>query len=306
MRKQFLKIFFAVLLLALIINNVDIRQFLFGIKLQDKNFLLFAFFSIPVFIFIRFLKWKTILQIHTEGLSFFQIIRSLLAGMAIGMMTPGKVGELSRAFFVPTDNKERVVGMVLLDRYFDLVTLVFLSSFGVTHYWGVFWGIMAVVVGISGLFVLIWLKHITKKDINSKKFHFVASRMLDMIKVVAAVDFSLFMRLSAFSLGIISISILTSYFLLLSFISIPFKIALNVFPLVILTNTVPLTFGNLGVREGATILLLTHYGVNEEISLNISLSLFALHTVIPSLIGIVLMQFKIDNQGKGRRQVYES
>jgi len=99
------------------------------------------------------------------------------------------------------------------------------------------------------------------------------------------------------------ISVLTSYCLLLSFVSFPILLSVKVFPLVLLTNIFPITFGNLGTREGATIFLLGRCGVNSEIGLSIGLSLFFLHTVIPSLVGLLLIQTNSKNMGNSQRSI---
>ena len=54
----------------------------------------------------------------------------------------------------------------------------------------------------------------------------------------------------------------------------------TVFPLTLLTNVLPITIGNLGVREGATIILLKEFEISSEISFNIAILLFFLHHIL--------------------------
>ena len=68
------------------------------------------------------------------------------------------------------------------------------------------------------------------------------------------------------------------------------SIVYKVFPITLLTNILPITIGNLGVREGATILLLREYGIESEIAFNTAIILFFLHSFIPAIIGIYMVQ----------------
>ena len=286
-----LKILLAIFLLLVILNKVDISKFYLNIKKQDINLLILAFFSVPIWILFKTLKWKTLLQTYIRGFSFFQIMRSFLAGLAIGMITPGKVGELSRTFFIPSKNKSRVAGLVVVDRYFDLLLLFFFISFGVLHFMGPYWTMCVILTGLAGIGTLFIMHGIAKKGFFSKRSNFVMDRISDMLKALEGLNFMVFLPLFAVTAVIMLLSIATSYCLLLSFTPVSFTAALNVFPLVLMTNILPITFGNLGVREGATIFLLNTYGISGEVALNIALTLFVLHTLIPALIGVFLMQF---------------
>ena len=72
----------------------------------------------------------------------------------------------------------------------------------------------------------------------------------------------------------------------------------QVFPLVLMTNILPITIGNLGIREGTTIFLLDTFGISSEIAFNISIILFFMHSIIPAIIGLLLNNF--DNKEKNK------
>jgi uncharacterized membrane protein YbhN (UPF0104 family) len=56
----------------------------------------------------------------------------------------------------------------------------------------------------------------------------------------------------------------------------------------------PITFGELGIREGAAIFFLTQMGELSSTALNASLALFFINIIIPSLIGLSLLFLKND------------
>jgi len=57
----------------------------------------------------------------------------------------------------------------------------------------------------------------------------------------------------------------------------------------------PLSFSELGVREGASIFFLTQMGESSSTALNASLSLFIINIIVPSLIGLFLLFVKNDD-----------
>ncbi len=290
--KQIFKILMGIILLVVILAKVNFKEFCQSFQHQNWNLLLLAFLSVPIWILLKTIKWKILLQTSIRGLPILQIMRSVLAGMAIGMITPGKIGELSRAFFIPSENKSSIVGLVFLDRYIDLLLIFFLASFGALHFLGVYWCLFAICVGFVGIGILLALKLITKQHWVYRRSNFIITQLSEMIKAVIGVNFSSLLLLFAVTGSYMLLSIATSYCLLLSFTSVPLMAVLNVFPVVLMTNILPITFGNLGIREGATIFLLGTYGVKDEFSLNIALSLFFLHTLVPALLGIILIQKK--------------
>jgi hypothetical protein len=63
------------------------------------------------------------------------------------------------------------------------------------------------------------------------------------------------------------------------------------FPLVVLTNAVPLTVAGLGTREGAAILLLRHYGIAQSVAATSAFLMFFMNTAVPGIIGALITPF---------------
>ena len=82
-----------------------------------------------------------------------------------------------------------------------------------------------------------------------------------------------------------------------SFQATEISLMYKVFPLTLLTNIFPLTIGNLGVREGATIILLNKFQISSEIAFNIAIILFFLHSFLPAIIGTFIAHLG-DNKGQ--------
>jgi uncharacterized membrane protein YbhN (UPF0104 family) len=231
-----------------------------------------------------------LVETRVRGLTFFLLLRSVLAGLAIGLVTPAKVGEVTKALFIPSDRRARIVGLVLVDRYFDLLLLMFLAVFGVLHFWGGKGGFLLLMGGMAGTAVLPALRATARKGFFPENSpHFFVAKGVEMLRAVEGVTLCVLLKVFVLTAAFMLLSVSASYCMLRSLTPVPFLAALNVFPLVLLSNVLPVTFGNLGVREGLTIYLLSTYGVRSEVSLNVALSVFVLHSLVPSALGAVFL-----------------
>lgn len=61
--------------------------------------------------------------------------------------------------------------------------------------------------------------------------------------------------------------------------------------MVMFTKTIipPVSFGELGIREGASVYFLKQIGVNAESAFNASIFLFLVNVLLPSLIGLIFL-----------------
>ncbi len=97
----------------------------------DRGSLFLAFFCILALMVLRAYKWHYMMS----AVGNFRIqpsLRTLLGGCVLGLITPGRVGELGRCIFVRKLERAQVGILTLLDRALDfwaLVTLVGASLF---------------------------------------------------------------------------------------------------------------------------------------------------------------------------------
>ena len=131
------------------------------------------------------------------------------------------------------------------------------------------------------LFFLFLFRHVSDKIIKRVPFSFLRSLLTGFTLVSWPVS-NMVLILSFFTM---SIYFLQAYLLLLAFQPIQYSTILSVFPLILLTNLIPVTIGSLGVREGTAIYLLSQFGVPAAIAISVSLLLFVFDTVIPGCIG---------------------
>src|SRR5262249_11177509 len=78
------------------------------------------------------------------------------------------------------------------------------------------------------------------------------------------------------------------------------------FPLVVLTNAVPVTIAGFGLREGTAVYLLSHYGVPQAFAFAGAFLMFFLNTALPGFVGAALAPIlrggQPKDQGRPRRR----
>ena len=119
-----IKLLFTVIILFFIIQLLDYNKLISALSIAKKEFLVFIFISVPVWIWLKSLKWKILLSSLYPEISISLACRSFLGGLGPGLLTPGKVGELTRAFYLPHGDNFKVISLVILDRYSDLISLL--------------------------------------------------------------------------------------------------------------------------------------------------------------------------------------
>lgn len=56
----------------------------------------------------------------------------------------------------------------------------------------------------------------------------------------------------------------------------------------------PVSFAELGIREGASVFFLTYFGETQAVAFNASIFLFMINVLLPSLVGLIFFFRKND------------
>ena len=67
-------------------------------------------------LYIAYLKWRFILKKRFDDIKRGDVFGSLLLGYTLGLITPGRLGELARSIFFQDRNRTHITGLNLLDK----------------------------------------------------------------------------------------------------------------------------------------------------------------------------------------------
>ncbi|MBC7319482.1 flippase-like domain-containing protein [bacterium] len=255
-----------------IINSfARIRLLFFGI----------AFLIGLLFTLLKIYKWHLLVKDLDPSISISSSIDGYLSGMALGVVTPGRVGEVGRIVGIPSDKKFAGLGLVLWDKVFDLLVVVLLSLWGIWYFLGHYILVIVALVLIGILFLVIQPKYleILLKFPIVKRY----SQLLEGLRHLKMKTILICLSLTLVSYNLV---LFEALFLLRAF-GYGFNLGIFIaYPLVMLANLIPITVGGLGVREGFSILLLSRFGILDTVAFNLAFLIFLINTALPAVWGL--------------------
>lgn len=251
-----------------------------------------------VFEFIK-LRWFT--MAFRRGLSYQEIMKAMCIGYVLGFVTPGNVGSLGKGLFLPTIGKLRGTLAVLADRMvttsiifvWGTIALILLadSPFNPLGDWA--WkviGVQIVVLTLLGVFFL-FPEQMVRIFIRFPYLNRLKNHLPQAAEVLHSFSLSRIIAgavLATLWLGIVTVE----YGFLLSAFgqNIDFYVLLFIPVMLMLKIVLPLTVGDLGVREGLLLFLFKVSEIVPEVVFLVSLTVFFLNSLIPSAWGLYFLR----------------
>jgi glycosyltransferase 2 family protein len=269
---------------AVIVWRVPFGNLRAAFRTLQYGSLLTAVGCFVVLLLLRVYKWHRLLgavgKVHIK-----KTLRSLFGGFALGLITPGRLGELGRCVFVREEERAQVALLTLLDRLFDLwalLTLVGASLFFLVPHAAAIFG---VVVWLALLPVVMSLPrlvaHLTKLVRKSWHHH---AHIVEAAKGLHGVQTPIF---AVLAVATVWTEMASFFFLLRTFFPAEYTTTVATFPYIVLAGDLPLSFSGVGVREGAAAMLLSPYAVPASVAVDASLLWFVFAILLPAALGSV-------------------
>jgi len=268
--------------ILVIASRVPLAGLRAGFRTLDVTYLFMALFASLVLLLLRAYKWHQLMAAAGKG-RLRLTLRTLFGGFALGLVTPGRLGELGRCAFVAEEERAQVAILTVFDRLLDswaLLTsmgasLFFLASrpaaiFGVA----VWLAFLPLVLGLPAL--LSQLAQLGRRLPGVGGYF----RGAEMPPVSTP-------RLAIMALGATWAELASFYFLLRAFSPAGISTALATYPYIVLAGDLPVSFSGIGVREGAAALLLSPYTVPAEAAVGAALVWSAFAILFPAILGAV-------------------
>lgn len=263
--------------------------------------LLALVFNAGVF-FFKTRKWMELLRAHDLRPGFWQALRVLLGGFALGLVTPARAGELGRAFLLSEKRAQALVSVVV-DRLIDVLLL---GAMGIVAIAGLGWQSSAqslslawAAVGLGGIMALAvagfhpravkrWLplvNRIVPAHVQARsKIHAdelesgVAQSWQNRRAFAKAVGWGMLGWACSIGCGLA---------LLAAFdIRLPLALAVLAIPAIGLVDAVPVSFSGIGTRELLLVGLFSTAGISTEATVAFSLAYFAIAYILSALAGV--------------------
>ncbi len=319
------KLLLATVLIILLWNSVHGDVITSVLHRADPLFLWAAVLLLPLNILLQYHKWRLLVQSSFPLATPSEVSASLMLGFTFGIVTPARLGEFGgRAAgmrmraerdgsrFTGTDprygalvaEKLTVVTLTAVDKLSTMVITIVAGCVGLLMFcWlhpfmdPLLLALLLLLAGAGSLYMLRarWNQASTDASdafegsaIPSRK---TRSRLHEIRTALRGLDASRIRRLLAFSLLFYLIFLLQFYLLLAAFGRVDMLSTIAGISTIMLVKTVipPVTIGELGIREGASVYILGHAGMLAAAAFNASLLLFVINILLPSLAGLAVL-----------------
>lgn len=286
-----------------LIRALEVDRLLETLRHANLGPLVIAAALLPVNILLQVWKWRELLRLLDRRCTWSQSWFSLIAGYPLGLVTPGRWGELGRAFFLKEFDKLQVVQLAAVDKIYNLLCVI-LAGGAAFYYFHVNNSlrlpndnmarallILVPALGLVTMTRLGWRSLLRLLSVFSKNRVRSASHLDSVGRRPVTLVWCL-------SMMFVATYCLQFVIVLGAFSELPTLAGLAGAAATFLAKSaLPIAIGDLGIREGAAVFFFNKLGVAPQAAFSASLILFAINLGLPSLAGLCcLCSFKTAEQ----------
>lgn len=251
-------------------------------------------------IYIQYRKWGFLVRILHPEVPRRHVYASLLCGFSIGLVTPGRLGELGKGLFIPGISRTQATGMSILDKIFSQLPLAMFGLLAIAYFstrtssfsvW--VYVLCSVLAGaLIGLAHLVLFRPQTLRQWIRRSSNLVARMPLTEKLTMLLSTTELFKKehfLPSLMYGMVFqlIIYLQTFLCVGTFHDVDILPALAASAAAMFAKSLlPIAVMDLGVREGAIIFFFGMVAVPSSAALNGSLLLFLINVLIPGIMGL--------------------
>lgn len=287
-------------LIIFLIDYLDYTTIKKALVHSNKMLLLISLMMSLVNITLVYFRWKFLCNrfLHLKDTKLVR--KSLFVGYASGIWTPIRIGEyFGRSFSIKEKSFSQIVIVTAIEKLFPLFVTILVGGAASIIFINKYYQVSALIT-IALFTVLFILGFIFIILLNSREFwkNFVLAKLkkvkflqkfISDISILRSLDNSI-----AFYVFLFSILIYLNYTFQMALLIGAFSLHYSIITFFLVSNVVmftkafvgPITMGELGIRESASVYFVGLVGIAGEAGFNASLFLFILNLVIPSLIGL--------------------
>jgi uncharacterized protein (TIRG00374 family) len=277
-------------LIFYLISKLDIKAIYEAFAQMD---IVLLSFSLP-FIFLMYLikarKWQALLNCIDIKIPIRKSLEIILIGTFYGALTPGRAGEVSRAFYIDTE-KSRSIPTVIMDRIIDIICLLVLSILSIVFFFQdrnlIYLMILVMAFFIAGIIIITNEKIVTfifKAFSQNIEYTENYTRTIREITDDKKVLFSVF----SLTLGYYLVNLIVYWIVIKSLSPALNSILAFSLPINIVLGNFPISISGFGVREFVSVMIFNLMNEDAAYGFSCSVVLCFLTLLSPALFGFLL------------------
>ncbi len=284
----------SLVLLILLFQFVNIADVTTSLLRARFEYVVYALLLVSANLGLQLLKWRYFVRLVNPSCSNLETTASLLFGITLGAITPGQLGEFGgRALRHSSISPGAILGLTLVDK---LQTMCIMAVAGILSLTillplsasvAIAGNILVVASSLAVFFnpgMVVWAVSRVRKSLLEKAW---VQDFIDAVRI-----FKIEHLVIAFALtSIFYLVLFIQMFLLLNAFGTVglYDAFLGFAAMMFLKALVPISLGDLGVRETSSVYFYALRGIAHATSLNASLLLFVLNVLIPSVVGLIFI-----------------
>ncbi|MFH0766206.1 MAG: lysylphosphatidylglycerol synthase transmembrane domain-containing protein [Calditrichota bacterium] len=292
-----IRIVLAAGLLGGIFLTVKPREIGIAFLQADFRLVLAGAALLPLNVYLREYKWRCLVRLVKPDVTRAETWGSLLGGFALGIVTPGRIGEYGRVMFIKNLSPLKLIGLTVIDKFYNLgCTIAFGLPALLTLPWALNFfqgGLFLPLLGLLFLMdaLLLYLA-LDPRPVRSLIYalQMMAPRQGRIAQLLGGLDrfnhpqarLILVLTLAHYLVFLAQYTFLINGFCRLAVLPSSQAAAAVLFA----KSALPIAIGDLGIDQLVSMQFFSEFGVPETAALNASLLLFAFNVLLPALAGI--------------------
>jgi len=287
-----------ILVMVMLVKNLKMANIITRFESANFIYMIIALILVIPNIYIQYFKWRYLMRLVKPEIENSEALQSLLAGFTFGFITPGRVGEFGRAFFIKNCHWMKVIGISFIDKFFSLAIVLFMGSIGILsligkqlHFFLLFPLLLFTIIVLTLLSYVLLHPELIRTLLYKINIQLpIRDKIKQLISIFDNFEQEHAIRLILYSIIFYFIYFTQFYLLVIAFESVAFlKVFQAISSTLLVKSLLPISIGDLGIRESAAIFFLGKVSVHQDAAFNASIMIFFLNILIPSIIGLVVV-----------------
>ncbi len=276
-------------LMLYLISKLDVDAVYETFTQMDLALLTFSLPFIALMYLIKARKWQALLNCIQVQIPIKRSLEIILIGTFYGALTPGRAGEVSRAFYLDTE-KSRSIPTVIMDRVIDAFCLLILSVLSTILFFKdrnlIYLMILVALFFIAGIIITMNERTVTfafKSFSQGKEY---TENYMKTIREITGNKKALFFVFSL-TFGYYILNLIVYWIVIKSLSPALNNILTFSLPIVVILGNFPISISGFGVREFASVTIFTMLNENSAYGFTCPVVLYLLTSLSPALFGFL-------------------
>lgn len=277
-------------LMLYLIVKLDLKTIYETFTQMDLALLSLSLPFIALMYLIKAIKWQALLSCINVQIPVKRSLEIILMGNFYGALTPGRAGEVSRAFYLDAESS-RSIPTVIMDRIIDMICLLVLSVLSIAFFFKdrnlIYLMTPMIMVFIAGMFVITNEKIVTLIFGVFSKSNEFKENYIRTIREITGNKKAVF-SVSALTLGYYLLNLFVYWIVIKSLNPALNSLLTFSLPIVVVLGNFPISISGFGVREFVSVTIFKLLNESSAYGFSCSIVLYFLTTLLPAVFGFML------------------